>query len=39
MTGMTTSRSMERIRGKDEVSRLRKPKEKGSKPNESTWQE
>ena len=39
MAGMTASKPMERIRGKDEVSWPRKPKERGSKPNRSTWQE
>ena len=39
MAGMTASRLMGRIRGKDEVNRPRKTKERGSKPNGPTWQE
>ena len=50
MAGITASRpmgrisgkdevSMGRIRGKDEVSESGKPKKGGSKPNVSTWQE
>ena len=35
MIGITASKSMGRIRGKDEVSELRKPKKRGSKPNGS----
>ena len=34
---MTTSRLMGRIRGKDEVSEPRKPKERGSQSNGPTW--
>ena len=39
MTRVTASRPMGRIRGNDEVSGLRKPKKRGSKPNRPTWQE
>ena len=35
----TTSGHMGRIRGKDEVTGLEKPKKRGSKPNGPTWQE
>ena len=36
---ITASKPMGRIRGKNEVSGLRKPKKRGSKPNGPTWQE
>ena len=39
MVGMTISRPMGGIRGKDRINRLRKPKGKGSKSNGPTWQE
>ena len=44
MAGITTNRPMGGRRGKDEVNRLRKPKERGSKPNRPTqlvgpWEE
>ena len=39
MARITASRPIGRIRGKDEVSRPRKSKKRGSKPNGPTWQE
>ena len=37
MAGITANRPMGRIRSKNEVSGLEKPKKKGSKPNGPTW--
>ena len=39
MAEMTTSKPMGGIRGKDKVNGPRKPKERDSKTNGSTWQE
>ena len=39
MARITASMPMEGIRGKEEVSELRKPKKRGSKPNGLAWQE
>ena len=36
---MTASRHVGGIRGKDKINRLRKPKERGSKPKGLTWRE
>ena len=37
MAGMTASKLMKRIRGKDEVCGLRKPKERSNEPNGPIW--
>ena len=37
MTRITTSKPIRRIRGKDEVTGLGKPKKRGNRPNGSTW--
>ena len=39
MAGMTTSRPMGTTRGKSKANGLWKPKKRGNKPNEPTWQE
>ena len=36
MAGITDSKPLARIRGKDEISGLEKPKKRGSKPNGPT---
>jgi len=39
MARMTASRPIGTIRGKNEVIRSRKPKERGNEPNKPAWQE
>ena len=39
MARMAANRPMGGRRGKDEVNTLRKPRERGCKPNGPTWQE
>ena len=39
MVGMTASRLVEGIRGKNKVNGLRKPKERGNKPNRPVGQD
>ena len=39
MVGIIASGPIGRIRGKDEISWPRKPKKRGSNPNEPAWQE